>query len=67
MINSNYSGTKCPKCNVTSFEIVEDTPIKSEFKLFFLRCSSCKSIVTAFEYYNIHAQLKQIMKALKIR
>lgn len=63
---NNYSGTKCPKCGITSFEVVEDKPTKSNFKFNYIRCSSCKTFLSALEHYNIGNTLNRLAIALKI-
>lgn len=66
MPKNNYSGTRCPKCENTSFEMVEDTPTKSEFKLNYIRCSSCKTFISVLEHFNIGNTLNRLAIALKI-
>ena len=61
---NNYSGTKCPKCENTTFELVEDTPSKSEFKFQYLRCSSCKTFITTEQYLNTNAILQDLEKSI---
>lgn len=62
----NYSGSKCPKCNSTSFEMVEDTPMGSKFKLMFIRCSHCKTLISASEFFNAGELLTRICDKLNI-
>lgn len=52
----------CPKCSSHSFETVEATPSKSNFKLFFVQCSSCGCVVGVLDYYNIGTKLKELEK-----
>ena len=69
MALNNYSNTKCPKCEATRFELAEDIPSKSNFKLFYLRCSSCKTFLASLDYYSnslIIEDLEKVKKALKI-
>jgi len=66
MFKTNYSFSKCPKCEQTGFELVEDTPYKSEYKMWYLRCMSCKTLVTALEYYDINSRLEKLARALRI-
>lgn len=61
---NNYSGTKCPKCESISFELVEDTPTKSNYKYYYLRCSSCRTFLTTEQYLNTNAMLQDIEKDL---
>lgn len=62
----NYSHTKCPKCERTTFELVEDAPAKSGYKMWYLRCSSCHTFLQALDYYNVNVQLDDIKKKLGI-
>lgn len=66
MIKTNYSSSRCPKCEHTSFEVVQETPYQSSYILQFTRCSSCKSVVGVTEYFNIGALVKKIMDKLGI-
>jgi len=65
-MTNNYSFSKCPKCESTRFEIVEDTPTNSNWKYFYVRCSSCKSVISVKEYFNIGSLLHKIMNKLGI-
>ena len=58
--------SKCPKCDNTRFEVVEHSPSGSNFKLMFIQCASCGSVVGVTEYYNAGALLHKIMKKLGI-
>ena len=62
----NYSGTKCPKCENTSFEVVNDTPKDSNFKLMYVRCYSCKTLVSVLDFFNLGTQIKKLAKGLNI-
>lgn len=63
---NNYSNSKCPKCGMTSFEVVDETPTKSTYILMFTRCSSCKTVVGVQESYNSAHFLQLIMDKLGI-
>lgn len=62
----NYSGTKCPKCESTSFEVVNDKPIDSNFDLMYIRCFSCKTLISVLEKQNINKNLSKLAKGLNI-
>ena len=66
MFTNNYSGTKCPKCENKSFELKEDTPTNSNFKFMYLRCSSCKTIITAVDFLHTGTLIKKLAKALNV-
>lgn len=63
----NTSGTKCPKCENSNFEIVEDYPSESSFKYYYIRCSSCKTFLQALPFFNTNETLEKIMKHLNIK
>lgn len=62
----NSSGTKCPKCENKQFELIEDYPTNSEYKMFYMRCSSCKTFLQALPYEDTNDMLDRIIKFLKI-
>ena len=66
MFRNNYSGSRCPKCENRNFEVVEETPTNSNFKLEFVRCSSCKTVVGVVEFFNNGHLLHKLAKALNI-
>ncbi len=66
MLTNNYSGSKCPKCESKNFESVLETPSKSNFKLQFIRCTSCKTVVGVLEYYNLGSLIDKLAKKLNI-
>lgn len=43
----------CPKCDNTCFEIVEHSPIGSNFKLMFIQCNQCGAVVGVTDFYNL--------------
>lgn len=63
---TNYSGSKCPSCQSTNFEMKEETPNGSGFKLMFIRCISCKTVVGVLEYFNSGFLIKELAKKLNI-
>jgi hypothetical protein len=67
---TNYSQTKCPKCEQTRFELVEDTPdaaISSNYKYYYLRCSSCKTFLSAFDFAAIGALVTKMAAQMGIK
>lgn len=66
MLTNNYSFSKCPKCEKSFFELIEDTPTNSNFKFMYLRCSSCKTIITAVDYLHTGTLIKKLAKGLNI-
>ena len=66
MVHTNYSGSKCPSCQGSSFEVVVETPADSNFKLGFVKCSTCKTVVGTQDYYNVGSLVHKIMQFFKI-
>lgn len=56
----------CPKCSNHSFEVAEQTPKGSNFKLLFVQCSSCGAVVRVMDYFNIGGLLHTLAKKLNI-
>lgn len=61
--------SKCPNpnCNSTNFETVIETPKDSRFKLQFVRCSGCKTVVGTMDYYNIGSLVYRLAEKLRIK
>jgi hypothetical protein len=55
----------CIKCGGTQFEVKENSPKKSNFKLLFVQCSSRGGVVGVMDFYNIGAELQTIKGALE--
>lgn len=41
------------KCDNIFFEILENSPSKSAYKLYFVQCGRCGTVIGAIDYYNI--------------
>lgn len=52
--------SRCIKCSCNKFEMVENTPNNSGFKLNFIQCAACGAVVGVMDYYNIGIRLKEI-------
>lgn len=54
--------SRCPKegCNSTRFETEVEDPEGSNYKLLFIRCHSCGTVVGVLDYYNIGAMLGKL-------
>lgn len=61
----NHSGTKCPKCEKSNFELVEDYPTGSNWKMMYIRCSSCKSFLQALYMDNVTIQVENLQEDMK--
>lgn len=46
------ASSSCPKCTSTSFEVREGEPRNSHYKLMFVQCSSCGTVVGTMPYYD---------------
>lgn len=44
--------SKCPKCDSSFFEVKEAEPNNSAYKLIFVQCSSCGSVVGTMPYFD---------------
>ena len=58
--------SKCPKCENTDFEAVNETPVNSNFELIFVRCTNCLSIVGVLDFYNVGSLVKKLALKLHI-
>jgi predicted nucleic-acid-binding Zn-ribbon protein len=63
---ANTSGTKCPKCENSNFELSEDFPTESAFRFYYIRCSSCKTFLQALPFHDTNTLLGKIIKFFKI-
>ena len=57
MAFSNSSGTKCPKCEMSDFEIVEDFPANATYKFYYIRCRSCQTFLQAIPFNDINNKI----------
>lgn len=58
--------SKCPKCEGSEFEAVNQTPINSNFELIFVRCNQCKTVVGVIDFYNVGSLIKKLALKLKV-
>jgi hypothetical protein len=58
--------SRCIKCDNSSFEIVENTPHRSVFKLMFVQCTSCGGVVGVLDFYNIGERLTELARKLGV-
>jgi ssDNA-binding Zn-finger/Zn-ribbon topoisomerase 1 len=54
----------CPKCNSTRFEVKENSPSGSNYRLAFVQCSSCGCVVGVLDFVNIGDLGNKILKRL---
>lgn len=56
--------SKCPKCEGTRFEIQIVSPTHSNYKLTFVQCASCGTVVGVLDFFNIGSLLQNLAKKL---
>ena len=52
--------SKCGGCGSTTFEVKENVPTHSTFKLLFVQCSKCGVVVGVNEWFNLGAMLDKL-------
>jgi uncharacterized Zn finger protein len=58
----------CPKCSTKVFEMVEKDDVKnSNFKMMFIQCANCGTVVGVTDYFNVGQMLRMIMDKLEIK
>ena len=57
MAFSNSSGTKCPKCEMMDFELVEDFPANATYKFYYIRCRACQTFLQAIPFIDINDKI----------
>lgn len=50
----------CPKCEGHQFEMVENSPSKSNYIIMFIQCASCGTVVGTADYLDIPTLLQKI-------
>lgn len=60
------TSSKCPKCENTEFEVVNETPVNSNYELIFVRCAKCQTVVGTIDFYNVGALIKKLALKLKV-
>jgi len=65
--------SSCTRCNSHSFELIENSPLNSDFNVCFVQCSSCGCVVGVFQSFDIaslidtqNEAIKKIAQALKV-
>ena len=56
--------SRCPKCESSRFDMQEATPRGSRFKVMFIQCASCGTVVGVTDWYNTSNLLGKIAKRL---
>lgn len=60
------NSSKCPKCENSAFEVVNELPVNSNYELIFVRCVNCRTVVGVIDYYNVGTLIKKLALKLKI-
>ena len=58
--------SKCLKCENTTFEVVNDVPVNSNYELIFVRCEKCHTVVSAIDYYNVGTLIKKLAQKMNL-
>ena len=58
------AASKCPKCESTNFELKAGAPKGSKYKVMFIQCSACGSVVGVTDFYNVPSLLEIIAKRM---
>ncbi len=59
--------SRCPKCEEHQFEMVEKEIRNARFKMMFIQCSSCGTVVGVTDYENTPSLIHRLAKALGVR
>jgi len=52
--------SRCPQCENTAFEVVENSPSKSRFKLLFVQCGKCGSVIGTMDFFNVGSMIETV-------
>lgn len=63
----NMPKSKCPKCENETFEIQHNSPTGSKYRVAFVQCSKCGTVVGVTDENDTAALLGPIYKQLGIR
>jgi len=58
--------SKCPKCDDTSFELVEANIRNNASPKYFVQCSSCGAVVNTIEYFATTDLFKSLEKKIDL-
>lgn len=58
----------CPKagCDNHSFELAEASINGAKYKMYFVQCARCGTVVGVTEYYNLGARIDTLAKKLNV-
>lgn len=55
----------CPKCENHSFEMVEVEPGNWRFKIMFVQCTSCGTVVGTMDYFNLSTLIHELKEKVE--
>ena len=56
--------SKCGQCGGFSWELSEEAPTGSNYKVYFVRCTMCKVPIGVMDFYHTHTKLDKIDKSI---
>jgi hypothetical protein len=56
--------SKCPKCQMSNFEMNTETVLGSVYKINIIRCSSCRTAIGTTDYFNAGDLIHKLAKSL---
>ncbi len=59
------ASSACPKCGNHTFELAENQPHHAHFKLWFVQCRTCGTVVGTMDYYQIGNKVRKIYDGIK--
>ena len=57
----------CPKCDSHQFEMKENSPTGSSFKVNFVQCRSCGAVVGVMDYFSVPVMLEKLAAKLGVK
>ena len=60
------AASTCSKCGNHSFEIVQNVPVGSSFKLWFVQCANCGCVVGTHEYILLSSMILDLANKLNV-
>lgn len=58
------ASSMCPRCESHRFELKENTPTGSGYRMYFIQCASCGAVVGVTPYHNTSALLGKLASKL---
>jgi len=56
----------CPKCENHTFEMVEVEPGNWRFKIMFVQCTKCGTVVGTMDYFNLSTLIHELKEKVDI-